>query len=279
MRRPAPPTYADAGAASVEATEDAAKKKRIKRESSFALGAFYGDVLATIGGNNPGPLNVLFDGRENGPLFAQALLLHAMVKTDMSPSQIKILEGEVKARLRVGPSLVDVDDDAEKQSKSDDFSPLLDSHARTLALVLSGLLAADPKSTLAPGLARKLLSLREAGAWRTTQEDSWALLALADYHQAQEPLPAELDAKVFLRGREILTSSFGASSSREDKVFVPALRVGRRERRPARLQRQRRQDALLLGRASLRDHRAAPASHSTRGSSSRSTSAGWPRPT
>ena len=216
---------ADAGAASVEATEDAAKKKRIKRESSFALGAFYGDVLATIGGNNPGPLNVLFDGRENGPLFAQALLLHAMVKTDMSPSQIKILEGEVKARLRVGPSLVDVDDDAEKQSKSDDFSPLLDSHARTLALVLRGLLAADPKSTLAPGLARKLLSLREAGAWRTTQEDSWALLALADYHQAQEPLPAELDAKVFLRGREILTSSFGASSSREDKVFVPALRV------------------------------------------------------
>jgi uncharacterized protein YfaS (alpha-2-macroglobulin family) len=223
---------ADGGVASAEAAEEAAKKKRIKRATSFALGAFSGDVLATIGGNNPGPLNVLFDGRENGPLFAQALLLHAMARTDMSPSQIKILEAEIKARLRIGASEVDVDDAAEKSSASDDFSPLLDSHARTLALVLRGLLAADPKTPLAAGLARKLLSLREAGAWRTTQEDSWALLALADYHQAQENGPpasaaaaTELDAKVFLRGREILSTSFGPTSSREDKVFVPALRV------------------------------------------------------
>ncbi len=223
-------TMTDAPDAGAEANEEAAKKKRIKRESSFALGAFFGDVLASTGGNNPGPLNVLFDGRENGPLFAQALLLHAMAKTDMSPSQIKILEGEVKARLRIGPSEVDVDDAAEKSSASDDFSPLLDSHARTLALVLRGLLAADPKTPLAPGLARRLLALREAGAWRTTQEDSWALLALADYHQAQETVTgpssaAELNAKVYLRGREILDSHFGANSSREDKVFVPALRV------------------------------------------------------
>ncbi len=204
----------------VDAGPDAAaekEKKDVARASDYAAGTLIGDTLASLGWANPGALNVLYDARQGQRLFAQALLLHAMAKADMSPPQQKTLTHEIESRLRVSANGADVD-----EADTDEFAPLLDSHARTLAMVLRALLAADPHHPLAARLARSLLALRQNGAWRTTQENAWALLALSDYRKNQESGTEDFDAKTYLHGREVLDSPFPARSAREDRLFLPA---------------------------------------------------------
>jgi uncharacterized protein YfaS (alpha-2-macroglobulin family) len=136
----------------------------------------------------------------------------------MSAAQLKTLTGEIESRLRVGPNGVDIDED-----ENPSMSPVLDSHGRTLAMVLRALLAVDPKHTLAPRITRRLLALRQQdGAWRTTQEDGWSLLALADYRRLQESGQGALEARTRLGGTDLLESKFARGAIREDKVFVSA---------------------------------------------------------
>ncbi|HVJ92812.1 MAG TPA: alpha-2-macroglobulin family protein, partial [Labilithrix sp.] len=206
--------------ATASSAEEAAKEE-IARHIDFVEAALIGDTLSTLGSPNPGALNLLYDARAGKRLSGKAALLHAMARAEMSAAQVKTLASEIEARLRIGPHMVDVD-----ENETDTMGPVLESHVRTLALVLRGLLAANPKHTLAPRIARQLLALRQQhGAWRTTQEDAWALLALADYRRIQEAgAPGtsgdELTARARLGGSEILSSTFSRGTLREDKVFV-----------------------------------------------------------
>lgn len=134
----------------------------------------------------------------------------------MSGKQVDTLRREIESRLRVGANEVDVD-----EADSDKLSVLLDSHARTLAMVLRSLLAADPHHPLAARMARRLLALRkDTGAWRSTQEDAWSLMALADYRRLQESGSSDRTVRVMLGGSELLKSEFPRGSMREDKVTV-----------------------------------------------------------
>lgn len=189
----------------------------------FVGAALVADALATLGASNPGAFNILYDKRGAQPLSAQASLLRAMVKAEMSPAQIKTLRGEIESRLRVGPNEVDVDEPAD-----DRLGEVLESRARTLAIVLRALLAADPKHPLAERMARRLLSMRQDGGWRTTQEDAWALLALAEYRRAQETGHPASEVVVSLGGDDLLKSEFPFGSLREDRAAVSAEALARR---------------------------------------------------
>src|SRR5690606_40379849 len=95
--------------------------------------------------------------------FAQAALLHAMAKAEMSAAQIKSFMQEIESRLRVGPGGIDVD-----EVETDRYSAMLESPARTHAMVLRALLAVNPKHPLAARMARRLLAMRQPdGGWRT----------------------------------------------------------------------------------------------------------------
>jgi alpha-2-macroglobulin len=205
----------DAGADAAEV-----QKKSTEKEVDFASAALIGDVLSTLGWSNAAALNVLFDARSGVRLFAQAALLHAMAKAEMSGAQLKTLSHEIESRLRVGPNEVIVD-----EADEDRYGSVLDSNARTLAMALRAFLAADPHHPLAARMARGLLSLRKDGGWRTTQEDSWALLALADYRKTQEAGGADVTGRAFLRGTSILEKSFPKGSTEEEHVLVPAARI------------------------------------------------------
>jgi alpha-2-macroglobulin len=201
---------------------ETAAEKRAREEAAkivdYAGAALIGDTLATLGSPNPGALNVLYDARAGQRLFAKAALLHAMAKSEMSAGQLRTLGGEVESRLREGPNGIDID-----EPDDDRYGAVLESHARTLAMVLRAMLAVNPKDTRAPRVARQLLSLRQPnGAWRTTQEDGWALYALADYRRLQESGSAAVDVRTLLGGHEILESKFPFGVLREDKVSVSA---------------------------------------------------------
>jgi hypothetical protein len=121
----------------------------------------------------------------------------------------------VASSLRVSASEAHADGESEEA-----FASMLDSNARATALALRALLAVDPAHPLASRLARGLLNERENGAWRSTQENAWALLALADYRAASDPAHDALDARVSLGDTDLLHAKF-ASSDQEASASVP----------------------------------------------------------
>jgi len=84
------------------------------------------------------------------------------------------------------------------ENLGDEYAVLMDSRARTAAMVLRALLAAKPDHPLAAELARGLLLQRKDGTWRTTQETAYSLLALDAYRKAQEKAVPDFQVKALL---------------------------------------------------------------------------------
>lgn len=175
------------------------------------------DVLAETGSPDPGRATWLFERREKLPLFAQALLAHALVVGKGDPSMVDKLVSEMEGRLRVdGPAARAV------ENTGDAYATLMDSSARTSALVLRALVAARPSHALAPRLAMGLLADRRGGTWRSTQETAWALLALDAYRRVQEKVEPNFTARVFLGEAEITSASFEGRSVKQAVTTLPA---------------------------------------------------------
>jgi len=205
----------------------ASAPERTKPAKAYATLAFVADVLATIGEPDPGYLNRLFDARSGRrPLFAHALLLHAMAAAHMPAAEIALLAEQVASRVRAGAGSAFAD---ESETLEDD---LLDSSTRTTALVLRALVAAQPNHPLASRLARGLLDHRVGGAWRSTQENVWALLALDDYRRAAESTTPSFDARAFLGDDVVGQASFRGASAVDVLVSVGPERVADRSDRP-----------------------------------------------
>ncbi|MEO7111490.1 MAG: alpha-2-macroglobulin family protein [Polyangiaceae bacterium] len=165
--------------------------------------AFELDVLADVGSPDAGEMNRLYDLRAKMPLFARALLTHAMAIVKMDVKERAELLRDVDNHLRVTGAGATV-----AENLGDEYAPLLDSSARTTAFVIRALLADDPKSELGARLARGLLAMRHGGTWRSTQETAWALVALDEYRKAQEVNVPNFDANVFLGDDKIFSAPF-----------------------------------------------------------------------
>ena len=229
--------------ADVAVPERSAKEKRAR---SYADLTFVADTLATLGHADPATLDRLFEARPARPLFTQALLLHAMAVAHRPVSQLDTLVGEIVPRVRVSGSDAHVD---EVVSGYEDY---LDSATRTSALVLRAVLAARPEHPLASKLAHGLLSRREGGAWRSTQENVWALLALDDYRKAQESATPEFDARVFLGGTKLGEAHFHGGSSTDQAFSVDMRKVFPESGRPLTFDVEGKGPAKLFYSAELR---------------------------
>ncbi len=183
----------------------------------FANAAMIVDALASIGEPDPGTINRLYDVRAGKPLFAQAFLLHAMARAKLPQGQIDALVKEIEGRLRVGAN------DATAAPEGPVYAPMLDSGVRTTALVLRAFMEVAPKHPLGARLARGLLAARTDGAWRSTQENVWALVALDAYRRAQEPTPSAFDVKAWVGDQELGHARLEGLS--EQSWFVPSAKL------------------------------------------------------
>ncbi len=182
--------------------------------------AFVVDVLATMGKSDPGFTNRLYERRAEMPLFARALLAHAIAVGNMDPAQAQELLHDLEQHLRITPEAATVADNL-----SDNYAPLLDSQPRTTAIVLRALVALDHRHTLAPRLARGLLAERKNGHWASTQEAAWSLLALDDYRRAFESETPSFDARVWVAGKLALEAPFRDKGPLQRDVTVPMAQV------------------------------------------------------
>ncbi|MEO7033502.1 MAG: MG2 domain-containing protein [Polyangiaceae bacterium] len=155
--------------------------------------AFVLDVLSDMGTPDIGYQQKLYERRKELPLFAKALLLHAL---GVSKTQQKLAQGllpDLENALRIENDAAFVG-----ENTGDEYAVLMDSPARTAALVLRALLTVKPDHPLAAELARGLLIARVNGTWRTTQETSYALLALDAYRKAQEKVIPDFQVRALL---------------------------------------------------------------------------------
>jgi len=107
------------------------------------------------------------------------------------------------------------------ENTGDEYAVLMDSPARTGALVLRALLSVKADHPLASELARGLLAQRVNGTWRTTQETSYALLALDAYRKAQEKVVPNFQVKALLGQTALFEAEFHERSLHAQQGRVP----------------------------------------------------------
>jgi uncharacterized protein YfaS (alpha-2-macroglobulin family) len=188
------------------------------RETSeqWATAALMADVLGELGQPDPEYVSQLFEHRKELPAFARAFLLHAAARGAQAAEVVPVLQRELESLVTLHGEKAQIE-----EPHADQFAEQFDSAARTEALVLWALLAAEPRHTLAPALARGLLERRAAGHWRSTQESAYALLALDAYRRAQEPAAPHFDASVWLEDRQVLAAAFNGPDTRSASERVP----------------------------------------------------------
>jgi len=178
--------------------------------------AFVLDVLADMGSPDAGYQQKLFERRKELPLFAKALLLHAIGVSKGQKKLADALAPELENSLRIENDAAFVG-----ENTGDEYAVLMDSQARTSALVLRALLTVKPDHPLAAELARGLLIQRVNGTWRSTQETAYALLALDAYRKAQEKAVPDFQVKALLGEQSVLDAEF-----RDRSLSAEQARVG-----------------------------------------------------
>ena len=101
------------------------------------------------------------------------------------------------------------------------------SSVRSTALALDALVQVQPDNPLIPGAVRWLMRQRQGTAWGTTQETSYALLALSDYVLSAQQRVSQQNYRVDVNGQTVLEGSF-TDTAYGASVVVPgsALRSG-----------------------------------------------------
>jgi hypothetical protein len=103
----------------------------------------------------------------------------------------------------------------------DDDYLVLDSDRRSDAIVLDALLADQPDSDLIPKLVRGLLDSRKDGVWSSTQEDAFALVALAGYFHAHENNEPNFTAGVWLGETQVADARFQGYTTDRFETHIP----------------------------------------------------------
>ncbi|MFO0676415.1 MAG: alpha-2-macroglobulin family protein [Polyangiaceae bacterium] len=178
--------------------------------------AFIVDVLASVGDPDAGFMSKLYDERHDLELSSKAFLLHALAVSGGDAKMRADLAGDVEAHLRMTPTSAEVAEDVAPGARE-----VLDSTARTTALVLRALLANDERHVFASRLATRLVTMRDGGRYRTTQDAAWALVSLEEYRKAREATPPNFESTVRLAGADLVHGVFEGRSSKETVGLVP----------------------------------------------------------
>jgi len=200
------------GIDSLKPTLDVSSEKG--SEDALGQAAFTLDVLATLGKPDLDRMKKLADARARLPLFARALLLHALAISGHSTEPIATsLRADIEGAIRVEGKTAAVKPETQPHG-------IFDSEVRTTAMALRALLALDKAHPLASPLARPLIEARRGRSYRTTHDAAWALLALDAFRRAFPAPNADLDARVFLGNTLLAEQHLGGPALRKT-VDVP----------------------------------------------------------
>ncbi len=187
---------------------------QVQADLRAATAAF---VLAELGSPPPPELvSGLWARRSELPLFARALLMMTLHRLDAADPRLDAARREVLAAVDEQPATARTFERAAWW-----WGDMFHSSARSDAMVLLALLRAAPEHALVPKLARGLMEQRRGGAWRNTQENAWALVALAAYARARESVEPRLDARLWIEDTPALSARFEGFTQEVQVKEVP----------------------------------------------------------
>ncbi|MBK7586369.1 MAG: hypothetical protein IPI67_40050 [Myxococcales bacterium] len=186
-----------------------------------ATAAFVVDVLAEVGAPDTGYMSRLYESRKQMPLFGQAFLLHALAISKQKREMIDKLAGEIEGQLRLDANMAFAN-----ENLGNDYAVVMDSTARTSALVLRALVAVKSGHPLASPLARGLVSVRKGGQWRSTQETAFSLIALDQYRRSEEKYVPDYVAKIWLSGNELVKAEMHGRNLETVDHRIPSAKLG-----------------------------------------------------
>jgi uncharacterized protein YfaS (alpha-2-macroglobulin family) len=190
-----------------------------RKDDELVSSVFALDVLGELGAPDAGGVNRLFEKRQQLPLFAKALLLHAAAQAKLGSDVGKVLRADLEKLVHVNGDRALIVDDAEGR-----YVASFDSATRTQALVLRAL-ATQGEHPLLTELARGLIGSRKQGRFRTTQEGAWALLALSDYRRVAEKEAPSFEATVSLGTEKLGGGHFAQASAKPQRFELPLARL------------------------------------------------------
>ncbi|MBZ5711403.1 Ig-like domain-containing alpha-2-macroglobulin family protein [Nannocystis pusilla] len=160
-------------------------------------------VLADADRHHRDRVDALFVRRAELPAFGRAFLLMAMHRGDPQRPEVATLALELLADLEELPATAHV-------LERDDWggAAFFHSDGRSDAIILAALLRVKPEHAVIEKLARGLLERRIGGAWRNTQENAYALVALADYARVREAEPPDFVGRAWVGKRPVFEASF-----------------------------------------------------------------------
>jgi len=103
---------------------------------------------------------------------------------------------------------------------------ILHSDRRADAVILEGLIAAQPQSDLIPKIVTGLLAHRRGGRWENTQENTFVLLALDRYFAAYEKVTPDFAARLWLGQAYVGEHAFRGRTTERHQVDVPMAQLG-----------------------------------------------------
>ncbi|CAN5726007.1 alpha-2-macroglobulin [soil metagenome] len=175
-------------------------------------------VLSEIQKDDPGRTSTLYDARERLSLYGQAYL--AMTLANIAKHN-NTTDDRVDALLDnlFGSAQLSATGASWHESSMDWQN--LNTDTRSTSIILAAFARLDAKQPLLPNVVRWLMSARQAGRWQTTQENSWAIIALTDWMQATGELKGTYAWSVTLNDKD-----FGSGTAGPENLATPVhLRV------------------------------------------------------
>lgn len=159
--------------------------------------------LTLYGSHDESYQTMLYERRESLPLFSRAFLLSSIARTKKSSPMKETLLKEIMNRAKLTASMAHFE-----EGRFNGEAIYMHSDLRTNAIILLSLLDADPNSPLLEKLVEYILGKRRNGAWRNTQENSYALLSLSEYFLKKEGKEIDFVFNGKLDGKKLQTLKF-----------------------------------------------------------------------
>ncbi len=158
--------------------------------------AFLFYTLARAGKPNVSSSIALFEKRQNAAYYARAYMAHTLYLIDPQDSRLDTLLSDLNSA-----AILSATGSHWEEKETDRWNWNTDT--RTTAIVLSALSLIDPQNPLNANAVRWLMSNRQGGHWRGTQETAWTLMALTHWMSASGELQANYKYGVALNGEQI----------------------------------------------------------------------------
>jgi uncharacterized protein YfaS (alpha-2-macroglobulin family) len=159
--------------------------------------AFMSYVLARGNLLQAGQTNFIYDHRTSLSLYGEAYLAQAMYMLDKSDPRINSLMSDlVNAAVMSSTG-------AHWQEKGSADYWNWNTDTRTTAIVLNAFAQIDPNNPITANAVRWLMAARQGKSWYSTQETSWALIALTDWLTVSKEYQSDYSYAVGLNGNSL----------------------------------------------------------------------------